>query len=877
MSNSVDNVNLDDRINYVDLFNKYLSKPLKNCGDNKMHSLCPFHEEKNPSFWMRPDTGLFRCEGCGVSGNATVFLSKVENITTGEAHKRLCELAGLELDPNNKPAAKKERKYSVAEYALAKRLPVDWLRSLGVKDGYRGGCVEIPYLDEEGKLTGTRRRMPPGNNPPFLWGKNTKLSLYGLWRIQEVRDAGYVILVEGESDTQTLWHLGLAALGVPGANTFNTEMAGHVLDIPTIYLHVEPDKAGRKMRRKVAQILLELGYEGTVKAWACAAHNGHKDPSALFLKEGSESGRIITELTREAKVVDLDQASLEDIEGMADAPIDLKLPSGYEMDNRGIYAVEKGVLSEEPFCWTPILITRFLTGVASRGIKVELAYMRDGNWHKVIVPRSTLASSRSIVELSDVGLDVHTENGGALVRFMSCLERVNVDRIPVIGRITHYGWIGDKHFAPGVADGYYLDTEGTGRSACLGKANGSYDTWKDAMQPHRQREVFRFIMASTFAAPLISLLGQRIYLVHNWGDSKGGKTAAMHAALSAWGDPEKMMISFNATQVGMERAAGFFCDLPLGINERQLAGNKQQYLETLVYMLAEGSGKLRGSKNGGLQEQTTWRSVVLSNGEEALTVGTSQTGISTRALEVFGPPFTVELEASAMYGTVAANNGHAGPEFIRRLIDFDKEQLRQVFHTIQDKLRAGAPKHSQSHISSVAVSCTADFLADQWVWGADGADAWASALAMGRAILSGMATSDELDVNEKAHKYIVDWILSNIDAFGRNYRTVRLGYAEREDAGQDGPLQPPHHVLIFPSLLEKELQRAGYSYAKTMRWLAENGKIEVRQRGNRTRFTVNKKVDGSNTEMVRFEMPGSAELQGFVQVDDADLPEGWKS
>lgn len=873
MSNSIDNISLDDRLNYVELFNGYLQVPLKNCGDNKMHSLCPFHQEKNPSFWMRPDTGLFRCEGCGVSGNATVFLSKIKNIATNEAHKMLCELAGLEKAPvtAEKPKA---RKYTVAEYALAKRLPPDWLKSLGVKEGYRGGCVEIPYLDEEGKLTGTRRRMPPGNNPPFLWGKNTKLTLYGLWRMQEVRDARYVILVEGESDTQTLWHLGLSALGVPGANTFNAAMAGHLLDVKTIYLHVEPDKAGRKMRKKIAQIMMELGYEGEIKAWACAAHSGCKDPSALYLKEGDNSKRIITDLTKKAKPINLDMAALEDIEGMANAPISLRLPIGYEMDDRGIYATEKGVLSEEPFCWTPMLITRFLTGVSSMGIKTELAYMRDKRWHTVIVPRSTLANSRSIVELSDRGIDVNSENGSKLVKFLSALERVNMDRIPEVGRITRYGWINDKHFSPGAAEGYHLDTEGTGRTACLGATNGDYEAWKAAMQPHRQREVFRFILASAFAAPLISLLGQRIYLVHNWGDSKGGKTAAMYAALSAWGDPEKMMISYNATQVGMERAAGFFCDLPLGINERQLAGNKQQFIESLVYMLAEGSGKLRGNKQGGLQEQTTWRSVILSSGEEALTVGTSQTGISTRALEIFGGPFVDEMEASAMYGQAALHHGHAGPDYIRHLIDYDKTELLQVFTLIQSKLRKESPKHSQSHIASVAVTCTADFLVDQWVFGADAADSLAATMAMGRGILAAMQTTEELDVNEKAYKYILDWILSNIDGFGTNYRTVRLGYAEREDAGQGAKPLPPHHVLIFPSLLEKELQKAGYSYAKTMRWMAENSKIETRLRGNRTRFTVSKKVDGSVVEMVRFEMPGADELQGFIRVDDAELPEG---
>ena len=864
------NADLDRLIRWPDFYHQYLPD-MKSAGANKMHGCCPFHHESNPSFWFNTENGMWKCEtGCG-QGNATQFLAKIANITTGEAYKRLCEFAGLDPDAA-KESTTKGKVYTVAEYALSKRLPKEWLQSLGVREGFKGSCVEIPYKDEKGKITGVRRRMPPGSNPPFKWGKDTLLNLYGLWRLQAIRDAGYVILVEGESDTQTLWHLGLAGLGVPGANTFNATMAGYLLNIPTIYLHVEPDKAGRKMRRKVAQILLELGYEGTMKAFACAAHKGCKDPSALYLKEDADAARIVLDLAKDAKPVNLSQAALEDIEGMADAPIDLKLPPGYDMDSRGIYTIEKEVITEEPFCWTPLLITKFLPSVATGGIKIELAYMRDNRWHRAMVSRTTLANSRSIIELAERGVDVNSENGGKLVKFLSALERVNMDRIPTVQRISHYGWVDDTHFAPGAADEFVLDTEGSGRTACLGKAKGSYDAWKVTMNGYRQNSIFRFVFASHFAPALLRPLSQRTYMVHNWGGSKSGKTAAMYAGLSAWGDPEKQIVSFNATIVGLEKAAGFFCDLPLGVNERQLAGNKQGFIEGIVYMLSEGSGKLRGSKQGGLQEQTTWRSVIITSGEETLTVGTSQTGISTRALEIYGPPFANETEAKPVYSFVANNHGHAGPEFIRRLIEYDKANLLQMFEFIRSDLDKHTTGHSGTHIASVAVTCIADYLIDQWIFGSDEKTAMRGALAMGKEILGALETTVELDVNEKAYRYVLDWVLSNVDQFTDQYRNVRLGIAERDEPGQDGKKKPIHHMLIFPSLLEKELQKAGYSYAKTMRWMAEHEKIETRMRGSRMRCTIPRWVDGARVEMIRFTLPQEIVLDGFTEVDDTELP-----
>ena len=78
------------------------------------------------------------------------------------------------------------------------------------------------------------------------------------------------------------------------------------------------------------------------------------------------------------------------------------------------------------------------------------------------------------------------------------------------------------------------------------------------------------------------------------------------------------MVNFNATQVGLERTAAFYCDLPLGIDERQLAGKNQEGLEKTIYMIASGTGKIRGAKGGGLQTMRQWRTVAMATGEEPL-------------------------------------------------------------------------------------------------------------------------------------------------------------------------------------------------------------------------------------------------------------------
>src|SRR5262249_27654057 len=107
---------------------------------------------------------------------------------------------------------------TLEEYARGKGLPIDFLKSLGVSPGTYDSkpALRMAYLGASGKepavrfriaLYGDRFRSEPGS----------KVCLYGQQRLAEAHRAGYVVLVEGESDCHTLWYHGIPALGLPGA------------------------------------------------------------------------------------------------------------------------------------------------------------------------------------------------------------------------------------------------------------------------------------------------------------------------------------------------------------------------------------------------------------------------------------------------------------------------------------------------------------------------------------------------------------------------------------------------------------------------------------------------------------------------------------
>ena len=102
----------------VDIISQYVHLTRK--GRNYF-GLCPFHNEKSPSFYVSPDRQIFHCFGCGVGGNVYTFLMKIEGITFREALEQLAERANIQLPTleNSADTAREELKakvYKVNEF-----------------------------------------------------------------------------------------------------------------------------------------------------------------------------------------------------------------------------------------------------------------------------------------------------------------------------------------------------------------------------------------------------------------------------------------------------------------------------------------------------------------------------------------------------------------------------------------------------------------------------------------------------------------------------------------------------------------------------------------------------------------------------------------
>jgi putative DNA primase/helicase len=259
----------------------------KERGPGKWTVPCPIHQDCRPSLDLdlKPDTKygeriLLCCRVCGTNATSDAILHAV----------------GLDWKACVPPLSNARNGHhaehllgcTLTQYAEAKQLPVRFLCGMGLSDATYSNApaVRVPYRNTPGKDVAIRFRRAihkpaHGDDTRFAWRKGSRLCLYGLDRLQAARDAGSVVIVEGESDCHTLWFHGIPALGLPGAGNWKEERdAVHLDGIPTIYIIIEPDAGGASVRKWVDR----SSIRERVKFVTLPC----KDPSALHMRSVKE-------------------------------------------------------------------------------------------------------------------------------------------------------------------------------------------------------------------------------------------------------------------------------------------------------------------------------------------------------------------------------------------------------------------------------------------------------------------------------------------------------------------------------------------------------------------------------------------------------------
>lgn len=317
---------ITNKLDIVDVISEYLS--LKKAGKN-FKAVCPFHEEKTPSFFVNPEKQIFHCFGCGIGGNIFKFLMNIENISFPEAVILAAKKAGVEISITamksneerekimevNKTAAEIYNELIFAQQGK-RALEYFYKRNLNNEDikkyllGYapydsdflikkikekdtnsaqfvKAGLIDIekgkdffrnriifPIFNIKSDIVGFGARALDDNQMPKYLNTaenpvfNKSWVLYGMnWAKKEIKEKGYVILVEGYFDVLRLHINGIQNCIAPLGTSVTS---GHLKLLKrftdNILIIFDSDQAGIKATMRSIESILQNGFQVKIGA-----------------------------------------------------------------------------------------------------------------------------------------------------------------------------------------------------------------------------------------------------------------------------------------------------------------------------------------------------------------------------------------------------------------------------------------------------------------------------------------------------------------------------------------------------------------------------------------------------------------------------------
>ncbi|GHD52875.1 DNA primase [Marinobacter persicus] len=337
-----------DRTDLAELIGSRIT--LKKAGAN-YKACCPFHDEKTPSFNVRPDKGFYHCFGCGASGDAISFLREFEGLGFTEAVEELAKRAGLEVPYDQ--AARQEMQqartltdaldYASRFYhsALAGQQGAyarDYLKQRGLDDsiiqqyqlGFAPGTgtalidaapkdlkaplietgtvsdkygrprdlfrnrVMFPIRNTRGKTVAFGGRTLGDDKAKYINSPESDVfhksrEIYGLHEArQALRQIDKLLVVEGYMDVIALAQHGIHyAVATLGTATNQDSLKALLRHVRHIVFCFDGDQAGYRAADKAMENALELMEDGLHLQFLMLPDG--EDPDTLVRKEGAEA------------------------------------------------------------------------------------------------------------------------------------------------------------------------------------------------------------------------------------------------------------------------------------------------------------------------------------------------------------------------------------------------------------------------------------------------------------------------------------------------------------------------------------------------------------------------------------------------------------
>ena len=500
---------------------------------------------------------------------------------------------------------------------------------------------------------------------------------------------------------------------------------------------------------------------------------------------------------------------------------EMELFSGeYICDDGGVFITDKYGY-EQTVCRHPIMPVERLVNIDSGEERLKIAYKKGRSWRSIIVEKSVIASSSSILQLAANGIMVNSENAKALSTYLLEMEQLNYELIPEQKSVGRLGWVGEHGFSPFVDD-LVFDGETNFRHIFNAvKSGGSRNAWLYAMQDLRkEKSPGRLFLAASFASVILEPCGLLPFFLHAWGGTETGKTVGLMIAASVWACPKmgEYITTFNSTLVGQEMTASFLNSLPMCIDELQIQSSSGiRDFDRIIYQLTEGVGRTRGAKTGGLQKMNTWKNCIITNGEHPISNANSGGGAVNRVIE-FECDEKVYSDLVGICSVIQSNYGFAGREFVEYLQTdgaFDRVNALQKEY-YRELLKSDS---TDKQAASASAILAADHIATELIF-KDGNNLTVADLE------KIMAKKKEVNVNCRALEFIYELVERNPNRFRPN----DFGEYQGEVWGKSEETC----IYIIKSVFDREMGNGGFNSTAFLAWAKRNDVI-ITDNGKRTK------------------------------------------
>lgn len=393
--------------------------------------------------------------------------------------------------------------------------------------------------------------------------------------------------------------------------------------------------------------------------------------------------------------------------------------------------------------------------------------------------------------------------------------------------------------------------------------SGSLNEWQQQIARHAAgNSRLCLALGAAFAAPLLHLIGEQNGGFHLYGDSSDGKTTAARVALSVWGHPETLKLSWRGTDLGFSNAALARNDGLLVLDE--IGEAEARTIGKTAYSVINGKTKTQAAKDGGNRPQAEWRTLLFSTGEYPLDSYMARAGQTWEAGQAVRLPSIPAAAAFGIYDRLhgfdngaalsdhlsdraAEQHGTAGRAWFERLKTLDENAIRAA----RDAFMATLPElNGQSRrvarrfaIVAAALELAADITGLPAGVGSAGVkscfDAWLAA--------NGTGKHEDRAIIKQATDFMQRYAFTPRFAAWDSLQDEH----DRNHAGYFKPLgysntagEAPHEYWIIPAVFESEIcdgRPTGQAclVLHELGWLKRaNGDRWQHQRKNKGRFYV---------------------------------------